>query len=587
MAEFPTYFINNFYLYFDKDIPKYLLDINKQLLLGQLFDFQIHHICEHLNIPSTNEFGITFPNKILLEQINEHNFEMFDKKCATCQKLGLHPFPKQKNKFSLQNIGGKLVQPIELNISQNFLNTIPSPVYEQSDEIVPIQLTIDNQFIIEKIQQMSLKKTKEKTHLFKEFIDNIKEKRFDIGVENIKKAKNKIDRLGKINYSENSSYIDVILMLFIVPIENSFFSDIFDIGSRIQKIKKSNKKELISKLIELNRILNDYKEKILDGEIINSQLFRIMLQTNFNQFGFLTHPYYLSKNTFPIFDFYRDILKLNVINTQSFTTLNKICIQPENPINFSGNIDIPQEDILHTILEQPDETPEHIGLEIKGDILKYLVTRDYYKRPAESQIFCPICNEFINRFEKNHMKFHSSNKIVLSQILELQLDLNKTEMIPLPGYLTKIVNGNQVFYDSANPDVIIPEQEAIEEYKRVIYQYSIYNAKSISFHINRFEKRLNKQSHMDESVVYEIPVYLEEMITDKNENNYKLKAIITQTYTNHLLFFCIDEIWYVFNSQFDPELQSDYIIEIGNFVSLSKYQEELVKRLGVIYFYQL
>jgi hypothetical protein len=567
MAEFPTYFINNFYLYFDNDMPKYLLDTNKQLLLGQLFDFQIHHICEHLKIPFMNEFGIHCPNKLLLDQIKEYNLKTFPKDCDTCKQIGLGQYKKQPNKFSLQNIGGKLVQPIELTVSQNFLTIHTMPVFEQSDEILAINLPVDNRFLID----VPLKKAKEKAPLLKDFVDSI-EKRITIGLENIKKTKNKIEKLGKINYSENSSYIDVILMLFIVPIENSAFSDIFDIGSRITKIKKDfisthfknklNKKELISKIMELNRILNSYKEKIFGGEIINSQLFRITLQTNFNQPGLLTHPYYFSKNSFPIFDFFKDILKLSIINTHSFTSLNKFFIHPDNPTIFSGNTDIPQEDILHTVQEQHDEPAEHICLEIKGDILKYLVTRDTYKMPTDNREFlCPICNEFISKFDKTHMKFHRSNKIVFNQILELQLDLHKTE-------------------------TVIANQQ---EYQRVIYQYSIYNAKSISFHMNRFEKRINKQSHMEEPhFVYEIPVYLEEVITDKNDNNYRLKAIITQTtYTTHLLFFCVSDIWYVFNSQFDPELQSDYIIQIGNFTALSKYQDELVKRLGVIYIYHL
>ena len=524
MVEFPAYFINNLYLYFDNDMPKYLLDSNKQLLLGQLFDFQIHHICEHLKIPFINEFGINFPNKLLLDQIKEYDFKTFPKDCDTCKQIGLGYYPKQRNKFSLQNIGGKIVQPIELTVSQNFLTITQLPIFEQSIEIVPIDLPIDNRFLID----VSLKKIKEKAPLLKDFVDS-KDKRIKIGMENIKKTKNKIEKLGKINYSENSSYIDVILMLFIVPIENSAFSNIFDIGPRIPKIKKDfisthfknklNKKELISKIIELNKTLNSYKEKIFSGEIINSQLFRITLQTNFNQPGILTHPYYLSKNSFPIFDFYKDILKLNIINTQSFTTLNKCFIHPDNPTIFSGNIDIPQEDILHIVQEQTDEPGEHICLEIKGDILKYLVTRDTYKLSTDNREFlCPICNEFISKFDKTHMKFHRSNKIVFNQILEIQLDLNKIER----------VNG------------ISPQ-----EYQRVVYQYSIYNAKSISFHINRFEKRINKQSHMEEpNFVYEIPVFLEEVITDKNDNNYKLKAIITQTtFTTHLLFFCVNEMW--------------------------------------------
>lgn len=374
------------------DMPKYLLDSNKQLLLGQLFDFQIHHICEHLKLPFMNEFGISFPNKLLLDQIKEYDFKTFPKDCKKCEQIGLGQYPKQQNKFSLQNIGGKLIQPIELTVSQNFLSINALPIFEQSTEIFPLNLPIDNRFFIE----VSLKKTKEKAPLLKDFVDS-KDKRIKIGIENIKKTKNKIEKLGKINYSENSTYIDVILMLLIVPIENSAFSDIFDIGPRIPKIKKDfisthfknklNKKELIPKIIELNRTLNSYKEKIFGGEIINSQLFRITLQTNFNQPGFLTHPYYLSKNSFPIFDFYKDILKLNIINTQSFTSLNKFFIHPDNPAIFSGNTDIPQEDILHTIRDQPDEPAEHICLEIKGDILKYLVTRDTYKLPTDNREF--------------------------------------------------------------------------------------------------------------------------------------------------------------------------------------------------------
>ena len=602
MAELPSFFINNYNLYFDSNDPKYFLNAQKQLLIGQFFDFQIYHLCEHLKIPYQNEFGLYIPNKILLKQIKEHNLENILLNCPTCQKIGFGVLPKIKNNFSYNNIGGKNSNQLELDISQNYLNLSTEPLYKSSENNVIIQLPIDPRFLQELPKKEKI--NKEKLPFLKGLIQKIQRERHLIGQENIQNGKTELQKIGKIDYSINSSYIDTILMLIFLPIENSFFENILNINPRLSKLNKPayisqnisnkiNRPELTKKILELNKTFIEYKEKILNGEILNSQKLRITFQMILNEPGLLTFPYYLSKKDFPIFNLYKDILKFNLIDNYYSTDINKYFIQKDDDTIYSGSVDIPKDAIITIEHKSIDKKTEHIGFEIKGDILKYLITRDRYRLPAESRIYCPICNEFINRFEKNHLGFHKSNKIILSNLMDFQIDIIKTESVPNHGYSYEIKADGKIYYDNKNPKKLYTEQEAISlgianQYERAVYEYSIYNTECISFYINRFEKRINKQSHMEDvNFIHEIPVHLEEIITDKNDNHYKLTAIITQSGTNHMLFFQINNYWYVYNSMFDPDIVEDYIVKIGTLLDLSNYREGLVKKLGVVYFYQL
>jgi hypothetical protein len=598
MATFPIFSINNYNLYYDIDEPKYYLNSKKELLIGQIFDFQIHHICQHLNIPYTNEFGTIIPNKILINNIKEYSLETLPEDCDICKKLGLYYYPKTKNNFSYNNIGGKNSNKLELDISQNYLDLTVEPLFKSDTDIIPIDLGLDYRFSIdipkgEKI--FSIKKP-----FLKGLIERIQKERSLIGLENIQKGKNTIDKIGKIDYSLNSSYIDVILMLINLPIQNSFFEKIIDIHTRIPKLNnpaylslhfpnKLTRSVLVNKLIELNRIFIEYREKINEGEIINSQKFRISLQTIFNQPGILKHPYYLSKQIYSPFDLYKDILRLNIIDNYRYTSLDKLFINKDDKTIYSGSERLPSNLVLDKVSKGINNKSETVCFEISGDILKYLITRDRYRLPAESRIYCPTCNEFINRFDKTHAAFHKSNKIMLSQLMNLQIDIIKQETVQNKG----VSYSNKMFFKDSDPDTLYSRQEAISaglatQYERAVYEYSIFNTECISFYMNRFEKRINKQSGMEEiNHTYDIPVFLEEIITDKNNNNYSLVAIITRNITNNLLFFTIDNHWYLYNSMFDPDLQSDYIENIGNFQDLSNYREGLIQKTGIIYFYEL
>ena len=99
--------INNLSLYASNN---YLLDSENNILICQLLDFQIHHICEkHLKLPIHNEFGLIFPRYKLIELIIE-NGEFEFTECNECLELGLGSSNDKSDYYSYNNIGGKPLQ---------------------------------------------------------------------------------------------------------------------------------------------------------------------------------------------------------------------------------------------------------------------------------------------------------------------------------------------------------------------------------------------------------------------------------------------------------------------------------------------
>lgn len=608
MEFFSTIHFNDTYLYFDAntDFPKYLLDADKNLLLGQLFDFQIHHICKHLQIPIHNELGSTLPNQLLFKELNNINFESHIFNCTTCNLLGIGKLHiKQKNKFIYNNIGGKPILPIKLDVSQNYI--IPSKnehIFEESTELVDIVLSIDNCFNIYDSTDLNLpKQTQTDTTL-----DEIKKKnRKTVAKVHILKGTTVINKLGKIDYTFNSSYIDTILMLYFLPLEQSFFVNALSIEQKIPKLNdptfilqhfniKMKKTEIKNKIISLNNLFNKYNDEIDEGNIITSQQFGITLQTNFAQpRGILTHPYFYTKKTYPIFDFYKDLLKLNLIENQPFTTLTKTYIALDDPNLYSGGAELPPtHEILSSVILGKNGPTDHIGFEVNDTIINYLIRRDQHRLPKKNKTFCFICNEYIDSdlFKKNHLDFHRrNNQIILSNLMNFQIDLIQDEIVPASGYATKTLNEKNIVYEIENPTNAMTEQEAVsksiaQQQKRVIYEYLIKDTKCISFYINRIINRTNKKTLQEETFLYKMQVQLEKEITDEDSITYQLNAIITkENDDNYLLFFCSSQIWYVYNSNFNPEEQSDYIIPIGTFNDLANYDHGKVKTMGIIYFY--
>jgi len=123
------------------------------LLNGQLLDFQVNHICQHLHIPTNNVFDTPIPRSHLLEEIKDKMkstpfIPSID--CVECAQYGLVCPVKDDNRYTFRNIGGKPLIEFKLNTNQLELDSIGQSIpydlaHPSNDEIVPFLLQ-KNQF---------------------------------------------------------------------------------------------------------------------------------------------------------------------------------------------------------------------------------------------------------------------------------------------------------------------------------------------------------------------------------------------------------------------------------------------------------
>lgn len=602
MESLATIHLNNKYLYFDKTFPTYLLDSNKKLLLGQLFDFQIHHLCKHVNVPIVNEFGSILPNKLLILEILEKisDNQLFD--CEYCKTLGIGNLPLTKNKFVFNNVGGKPQIEIELDAtSQNFISSNKTDsIFKNSIESIDISLPIED--FLNAFEGTSFEDLSTIAH------ETTQKERKTIAKQHILMGTTIIERLGKIDNTMNSSYIDNVLMLYLLPTDHSFFIDALLIEQRIQKLNdlsfihklfnvKISKTDIKNKILGMNAIFKKYFEYIDDGKILTSQNFSIELQKYFDKpKGILIHPYFNYKKTYPIFDFYRDLLKINLIENEPYTFLKKTYISKDDPNLYNSGADLPQKSqILDQLILGKNGTTDHICFEINECIINYLIRRDQYRlfAPTNKKAYCFICNEYLDYdvFKKSHLNFHRRNNLILlSDLMNFQIDLIQDEVVPVDGFSMKIMDGKKVIYENINPENAMTETEAVstsaaKKYERVIHEYLIKDTQCITFCINRLIKRVNKKTLNEETFIYRMKVHLEEEIVDEDSTTYQLNAVITKENDDHLLFFQYEKTWFLYNCKFNPEEQNDYIVPIGSFENLAAYSQEKVKTLGIMYIY--
>jgi hypothetical protein len=118
------------------------------LLHGQLLDFQVTHICQHLHIPTNNVFDIPIPRNHLLKEIKDKmKSTPFNPSidCLECAQYGLVCHIKDENRYTFRNIGGKPLIEFKLNTSQTELDSIGQSIpydltHPSNDEIVPFIL---------------------------------------------------------------------------------------------------------------------------------------------------------------------------------------------------------------------------------------------------------------------------------------------------------------------------------------------------------------------------------------------------------------------------------------------------------------
>jgi hypothetical protein len=127
----------------------YILTLPENVLLnGQLLDFQVNHICDHLHIPTNNVFNTHIPRSYLLKEItNRIKLNPFNPPidCVQCAQYGLICPIKDNNTYTFRNIGGKPLIEFKLNTNQTELESISESIpydlkHPSNSENVPFTL---------------------------------------------------------------------------------------------------------------------------------------------------------------------------------------------------------------------------------------------------------------------------------------------------------------------------------------------------------------------------------------------------------------------------------------------------------------
>ena len=585
----------------------YLLNNQSQIILGQLLDFQVNHICQHLNIPIENELGLKIPRNILIKLIIEKGDFELEYDCQICPNLGLSKLPKDRF-YSFRNIGGKPLIQFELDDSFNRLKDYSNDVFDRNNsEIYPIDLEIDNRLYISQIEK-TLEKKQAFVGLIQEMITDemtLKNERIDLAKLIISNPKNFYDYFGKIVGVYKSSYSDVILTLIIMnkTLLNNF---IYRNNKNLNKIflkknfpnwSEEERKSFIRERPIFDEIFDKYVVAINDGNIVTSDEFRAGLSVFKKYKSLINFNYTNNKTSIHPIHFFKDILKLYLNNYTNYSTLNKFYINSENPIIFKDKSQIDTKDIIYkskTIVNNSN----NIIFNLEGKILQSLITRNRNRNLTSDteKIFCNICNEYRARSDINHAKWHTSNNILAQELMNYQFDSLGSEYECLDdNYEIKIIgNGTLNIINKKNREIMgeieAIERDIIQKFDRAFYMYTIENTETIVFNMNRNQERVNSNLTTMIKEYNEIKFEPQQFVSDKNNKEYKLNAIITDNGSNYQLFINLEKskdtnIWLIFDSKFNTEIHSDFYQEIGSYAELIKFNNEYIKKHGIFYLY--
>lgn len=578
----------------------------------QWFNEQLLHMCDHLNIDILNEIGLQIPRKIIIEKIKLLNSNFSFDYCDTCEKLGMIKLEKIPNEYNYRNIGGKVIQVLKYETNKIIIDTsIPLFDLENKDKIVIIP-KIDKNLLLSFPKQT--KKQSRKQLSLVSLIDKITQKnRKDLSLKHMFKAKKIWEKWGKIDHHQKSSSLDCLLMMITVSNLEPFFQNVMIINQDQEFYKSLSltiEPNVLKKKIEffLDEI-NNYKQQILEGQIINVSHFRERLRGLFGKIKLLNKPYYNTVNYYPLF-FIKDIFKLFDKSYSSYTRLNRYYIDKYDELNYSGTDGKKYKNpiVNNPLYQMIDEKISDIVIfSIDSSLLKYIQTRNtnvnYDEYVAANRLdeikYCEKCNEFYDRtLIRNHEKsWHKTNKVEIQELLNVQIDFNNTDWFLSDGWSTKKIGDSNLFFRTGEEDNIesyLTEDDILKmddppakKYERSVDNIVIYDAQLIIFDFNRIFGRKNLNTLTWEADYYdEFPVFPNEIIFDIHNNKYNLEIIITNRNNLYMLFLKSGNTWLCYNSHYNVENSSDYISDIGNYEKLIEYKDKFITKHGILYIYK-
>jgi len=448
--------------------------------------------------------------------------------------MGIVPI-KTKNNINMDNLGGKLKKPIIIDDS---ISVIKDSNIEKSN----IHYLYSSEILDSTLKPEPSKKKKlvfaKKTELPKS--------RILIATSSIE-SYNKDDfrKFGRLDWNSNSCYADSLLIMLLYPIYYPNISN-FTLKEFIEK--KLEKKEEIDKI---RLYICDEKKNFDENYEIHNNII-----TGFKQF-------------------YSDLKNNKIIDINHLSIELKKCKD-----KLFQQLDGRQHDateflsILFSIF--------FVSHYNENELITYYYknktdSHDKYIKNDTESFSTDTINHVISIFTLKELEFKSNVISYFCNYIDDQ-KLNDDSYYTDPGY-NIYKNDGELFVKNIDTQFSVPvsdSENAIKIEKKCI-NYKINNANNVFFNLSRLLKLSETENEFVKTRI--IP---EKNITLENGTLTLIGIIIW--HDNHYVTFINyehKEQWYLYDDLFNPVVQSDYIIPIGDYNNLLEYSYKGIKQVVI------
>ena len=550
--------------------------------------FQLHEICRLKDISIQHgTFQYLLTREQLYEVLKSHN--PINLEGASLQKLGMVA-KKQRNKYSIDNLGGTPVELLKINIYKNDVIFSETNKYLYSGE-----LSSHNSYVLQDPPEYY-------------------ETRPENGLRKILEAKERGDvlhSLGKLNWANNYCYIDTVLMALLLPIfngnihpyiqkfmiERAYINSDFQEPYKQLRICNRDGVELdtpttIKSLEYIQQKFIDISNMIKGGEIKDAHEFVVSLRQCENR----AIRKFWEGNMNDTVDALYTILNLFFIPIQNDGSNHSIYICDDADFPNISSIGLTGQDLIpfdklpyntyETQLVQPIEnnvTIYNIGIDVLLMQYNTLVGQgipisDYNEHQHSHHMMLNIIIENSDMVElHNQLESHS---VPISSFFNIQQDTTLTDYWQFDKelYDTTIDDGKRVFFlieDRGNREKYILKENIgvhpIRQVYRKISKQSIINGELVWINIQRYISHSHIINNNIYNTFFEMHIIPQETVLIGDVEK-QLQYIHCFMMNHYVLFFNYSGIWYLYNDYYDiVDTESDYFTRVGAYSELLEY----------------
>lgn len=500
--------------------------------------------------------------QILLKDKPTNNIDVDFRNYSKAKKLGLVA-KKIKDTFTYENIGGLPKNAIRLDKNGHDAKWYESNFYlfdeSKSAEIESRKRTETGQinWIIQKTPRISSASNN--------LIQNVPS--------------------GRIDWFENSSYSDTVLMML-------FLLKLFKPKTEWQEREWKKNKDLCASLETINKLTKTYNELIGNlqaNKIIQSYRFRKEIRACPDIFSMAMNDQF----PYEAGDFLSSVLFLNGLFPSNYNVKKSYFFRTNQDYDIYDNLDtLTRDEIPET---KPDGSPNYEDIEIENqnnDFIVFKIKVDIFKCLVEgfktdeskTTFFDEECGRIVD--EKDKLSYQLKKNVLLNRLTLKISDLTAIKSFDYVSNYYKLQEGWEMLPSKIprfqGPDGKIIGENALTEdigYKvnKIITSEQLDgSSKVIFFNIDR--------SIIESSNIIRLKIMPEEQLRI-NKTNYELLAIIIYQVGKNMLFFKNDGKWFIYNSNFNPDNQKEYIEEVGGYKEMLEWGDNLAIKNSVVLCY--